>query len=121
MENSRNMKKILFALLLLCTSCTSNEELAHFEYTHDEYCVMFAFMEELHESGLFDIAEPEKPSFDEMMMVAGPIIMSDTFGDTLAEGDCLDVYLLMYRYFSELYPEASVTKYLNYILTNEMY
>ena len=114
------MKKILFAVLILCTACTNNEE-THFEYTHDEYCVMFAFMEELHESGLFDIPEPEKPSFDEMMMVAGPIIMSDTFGDTLAEGDCLEVYLLMYRYFSVLYPKASVTKYLSYILTNELY
>lgn len=114
------MKKILFAVLLLCTACTNNEE-THFEYTHDEYCTMFAFMEELHESGLFDIPEPEKPSFDEMMMVAGPIIMSDNFGDTLAEGNCLEVYLLMYRYFSELYPKASVTKYLSYILTNELY
>ena len=114
------MKKILFAVLLLCTACTSNEE-THFEYTHDEYCIMFAFMEELHESGLFDIPEPEKPSFDEMMMIAGPIIMSDTFGDTLAEGNCLEVYLLMYRYFSALYPKASVTKYLSYILTNELY
>ena len=114
------MKKILFAVLILCTACINNEE-TYFEYTHDEYCTMFAFMEELHESGLFDIPEPEKPSFDEMMMVAGPIIMSDTFGDTLAEGNCLEVYLLMYRYFSTLYPEASVTKYLSYILTNELY
>lgn len=114
------MKKILFAVLILCTACTNNEE-TYFEYTHDEYCVMFAFMEELHESGLFDVAEPEEPTYDEMMLIAAPIIMSDTFGDTLAEGDCLDVYLLMYRYFSTLYPEASVTKYLNYILTNELY
>jgi len=114
------MKKILFAVLILCTACTNNEE-THFGYTHDEYCTMFAFMEELHESGLFDIPEPEKPSFDEMMRTAGPIIMSDTFGDTLAEGDCLDVYLLMYRYFSELYPKTSVTKYLSCILTNELY
>ena len=98
------MKKLLFALLLLCTSCTSNEE-THFEYTHDEYCVMFAFMEELHESGLFDIAEPEDPTFDEMMMVAGPIIILQCIGFSLqvsirmADNLCLKVSLLILVHF----------------------
>lgn len=120
------MKKALFILMaVIATSCTNPMEETSvspsFHYTHDEYCVMFGFIEYLHESELFGLPEPEKPTYDEMMMTAAPIVMSDVFLDTLGEGDCTEVYFLMYAYFSAMHPQASITAHLREIINNEMY
>ena len=123
------MKHISILLIALFTiSCSNSIDIEKeymssnsFEYTQDNYCEMFGFIEYLYESELFGLSEPEKPTYDEMMLIAAPIIMSDTFGDTLAESDCSKVYFLMYDYFKIVYPEYSVTKYLKNIIDKEQY
>lgn len=116
------MKKLFVCVFaLLIASCTTYEEEQTYQYTHDNYCTMFGFIECLHESELFGIPEPVKPTYDEMMLTAASVIMTDTFGDTIGEGDCTEVYFLMYDYFKAMHPSSSVTEYLHYIITNEMY
>ena len=51
------MKKVfLFVCAMLIASCTTyEEEKQTYQYTHDNYCTMFGFIECLHESELFGI------------------------------------------------------------------
>lgn len=119
------MNKILFLLIsLLVVSCSAdiaNEEELYPEYTQEEYNVMYEFMQTLYESELFGVAKPINPSYDEMMLTAAPVIMSDTFADTLGEGDCEKIYFLMYNYFKTAYPQSSIVSYLKDIIDRELY
>lgn len=115
------MKKAFIALFMLLplTSCTADYD--GYEYRHEDYCTMLEFVECLHCLEIFGVDDPAGKTYDELMHIAAPVIMTDTFADTLGEGDCEQVYLLMFDYFKSMYPEAQVTGYLNEVITNELY
>lgn len=117
------MKKVMIILsAFLVMSCTNDADFeSSYNYNHEEYSTMYQFIETLHESDLFDVASPDAMSYDEMMLTAAPIIMSDTFADTLAEGDCGKVYFTMLYYFNATHPDAAVTSYLRDIIERELY
>ena len=121
-QNQRIMKHLFLSvaalLLMSCADCTEDYS---YQYTRDDYCEMFAFVEYLHETELFGVAEPERPTYDELMLIAASVIVTDTFGDTLSEGDCSKVYFLMYDYFRTMHPGASVTAFLQNIIDHELY
>lgn len=122
------MKKVVFLLLAMLTMSCSNdiieeeiEETVALNCTQDEYDTMYEFMEVLYYSELFGISKPDNLTYDDMMLISAPIIMSDTFADTIGEGECEKVYRLMLAYFKDKYPEASVTSYLQHILDCGLY
>lgn len=121
------MKKLILLLAALITMSCSNDIVEEdsytvsFDYTQEEYNVMYEFIETLHKSDLFNVASPTTMNYNSRMLTAAPIIMSDTFIDTIGEGDCEKVYFLMYDYFKIVYPESSVVIYLKDIIDRELY
>lgn len=125
------MKKIIIFLLAICIiSCSSNdnyyqeEEYVYepYEYTHEQYDTMFAFVNSLYVSDLFGIPEPTRDlTYKQLMCISAPIIMTDTFGDTIGEGYCYDVYVLVLDFFRQEYPTAKIVYYLQYLIDNNLY
>lgn len=127
------MKKIMFFAMALCMmSCASDylEDVPSQEkettksvlVVNDDYKTMYAFVQDLVNSELFDgLTMPVNPSYDDLMHICAPIILTDVFGDTFAEGDCEKEYRLMLAYFEEKEPEGKIAAYLRYIIDNRMY
>ena len=124
------MKKLtILCMAFLLTSCTSDywEEVVENEETKvavvvdENYKTMYQFVEMLANSDLFGLSLPESPSYDELMHIAAPVVMSDLFGDTIGEGDFEEIYRLMLVYFEDHEPEADITSYLRYIIDNNLY
>jgi chloramphenicol O-acetyltransferase len=122
------MKKLfILAMAFLSMACTNQvdeliEEVEEKEVViSEEYRTMYTFIEDIYYSELFGIELPVNPNYDEMMQIAAPIIMTDTFADTLGECECEQVYRLMFAYFQEHDPHAKVTSYLEYLLVNGLY
>ena len=82
------MKHISILLIALFTiSCSNSIDIEEeympsnsFEYTQDNYCEMFGFIEYLYESELFGLSEPEKPTYDMLSLIkpADRIIIAGT-------------------------------------------
>lgn len=90
----------------------------------EDYKVMYDFLQSMVESEVFEDLElsmPDSPSYDDLMYLCAPLVMSVQFGDTFAEGDCEKEYRLMLSYFEVHDPEADITGFLRYIIDNEMY
>ena len=125
------MKKLtILCMAFLLTSCTSdyweemvveNEETKVAVVVDENYKTMYQFVEMLANSDLFGLSCPESPSYDELMHIAAPVVMTDLFGDTIGEGDCEEIYRLMLVYFEDHEPEADITSYLRYIIDNNLY
>lgn len=127
------MKKVIISVMavLALSSCSNDSFEEVFESAQarqevvvvtDDYKTMYSFLQDLVNSELFDgLTMPENPSYDDLMHTCAPIVMSDLFGDTFAEGDCEKEYRLMLAYFEENEPESEIASYLSYILEHGMY
>lgn len=125
------MKKLFILVAAFClTSCTTDylEDVievqtveAKQQSVSEDYLIMYQFVDDLVFSELFGLTMPENPSYDELMNISASVIMTDTFADTIAEGNCEKVYRLMYAYYQENDPEGELTLYLEYILLNGLY
>lgn len=135
------MRNLILILFIACiTSCSTDNEYfeeyileeqeyvqeessqEEFEYSDEEYKLMFDFVKSIWVSDLFGISEPTSDlTYADLMNISASVIMTDTFGDTLGEGDCYKVYIAMYKYYSDIYPETKVYRYLKYILENDLY
>lgn len=124
------MKKLFILVAAFCMmSCTTDylEEIeevqveAKQQSVSEDYLIMYQFVDDLVFSELFGLTMPENPSYDELMNISASVIMTDTFADTIGEGDCEKVYRLMFAYFQEHDPNAKVTSYLEYLLINGLY
>lgn len=125
------MKKLFILVAAFCMmSCTTDyledviEEVqveAKQQSVSEDYLIMYQFVDDLVFSELFGLTMPENPSYDELMNISASVIMTDTFADTIGEGDCEKVYRLMFAYFQEHDPNAKVTSYLEYLLINGLY
>jgi hypothetical protein len=127
------MRKIIISVMvvLAMTSCSNAsvdemiegaQERQELVVVTDDYRTMYSFLQDLVSSELFEgLTMPENPSYDDLMHICAPIVMTDLFGDTFAEGDCEKEYRLMLAYFEENDPESEIAKYLRYIIENGMY
>ncbi len=125
------MRKIMvFVMAIAMTSCANGvveefeemtEQAEETRTYSEDYRVMYEFLTELYASELFEMEKPGEYTYEQMMYIAAPIVQSDIFGDTFAEGDCEQVYRLMLAWFSENEPDAEITAYLSYIIENRMY
>ena len=127
------MKKVIISVMavLALSSCSNDSFEEVFESAQarqevvvvtDDYKTMYSFLHDLVNSELFDgLTMPENPSYDDLMQLCAPIVMTDLFGDTFAEGDCEKEYRLMLAYFEENEPESEIASYLSYILEHGMY
>ena len=134
------MRNLILILFIACiSSCSTDNEYfeeyileeqeyiqeehsQEFEYSDEEYKLMFGFVKSIWVSELFGISEPTSNlTYADLMNISASVIMTDTFGDTLGEGDCYRVYIAMYKYYSDIYPETKVYRYLKYILENDLY
>lgn len=112
------MKKIIFVLSLIVASCTTESD---YEYSTDNYKTMYEFVDCLYSSELFGIENPFGKTYDQLMLIAAPVIMTDTFADTIGEGDCYEVYILMHDYFAATGQNQKVVEYIDFILEHELY
>ena len=123
------MKKLsVIVLAILLASCSSNymedytEQSKQVEIVnYDEYLTMRTFVQDLCDSELFGFSMPSNPTYKDLMNMAAYAILTDVWGDTFGEGDCLKVYSLVLDYFKANDPDARIVSYLDYIITNELY
>lgn len=124
------MKKLLIFALALCLVSCSSESCEDFQQQEqpvenvENYDVMYNFLHDMVESEVFEdlgLTMPENPTYDDLMYICAPLVMSVQFGDTFAEGDCEKEYRLMLSYFEIHDPLAEITGFLRYIIDNEMY